>query len=470
VCHNQATKIKTEGKLLKKPYLLSLPFILCVSCFGMDPFSTEAMVLSEFADVSHCKTLPTNALFDVIDLAKMAMCNNPDAKVAYENALYQAYQVGIATSAYLPNISATASLSSDKSYAPTSQTYNQQALSVTASLLLYDFGGRSSSLEGAKALLAAVQASSNQTLQNLFYSVIQGYYGLFSSQALVQASIDAEKSALESLKAAVARYEAGSGTKSDKLQAQTAYSNATLTRIRAQGDANTASANLSNLVGLEPTSKMSLQKPSTTVSIELDKDIELLTQEAKKQSPQIVALKAAVESARANIAVSEALGMPSISLSSTGAYSDATVAAPARTASVGVYATIPIFSGFSTAYKIKSAKVQLEQKQAELDKATRQVSLDVVTANQNLTTGKEALYTAKDLVASAKSSYELSLGRYKAGVSGILELLNAGSSLANADMQKIKAEYDLALAKVALAKSVGRLGLGDIKSEFGQIK
>jgi len=438
---------------------------------AIDPFSVEAMVGGEFADNLHCKLeRPTTVPLDIVELVKMAMCNNPDAKIAYENTLYQAYQVAIAKSAYLPSVSASGSLSNNKEYRPINQNYNQQALSVSAGLLLYDFGGRSSSLDSAKALLAAVNASSDQTLQSIFYSVVQGYYGLFSTQATMDAAMDAQKSANESLKAAVARYEAGSGTKSDKLQAQTAYSNAVLAHIRAQGEAGIARANLSSLVGLEATAKISLEKPSLLAGIGLDQEIAILIEDAKKQNPQIKALQAAVESARANIAVAEAVGMPSISLSSNYGYSDTSISSQARSSSVGVYAAIPIFSGFNTTYKIKAAKVQLAQKEAELDKAVKQISLDVVTAHQNLITSKEALSAASDLVASAKSSYELSLGRYKAGVAGILELLSAQSSLSSANEQKIKAEYGLALAKVALSKSIGKLGLSDIKSEFGQTK
>jgi outer membrane protein len=436
----------------------------------MDPFSTEVMVSGEFTDVSHCKTPPASIPLGIVELTKMAMCNNPDAKIAYENALYQANQVGITTASYLPTLSASGSLSGNKQYAPISQGYNQQALSVTASLLLYDFGGRSSSLESAKALLNAVNASSDDALQGVFYSVIQGYYGLLLAQEVVLSAMNAQKSAQESLKAATARYDTGSATKSDKLQAQTAYSSAMLARIKAQGDADTASVSLSSFVGLEPSIKMNLQKPSALINATLDKDIALLIEEAKRLSPQIKALKASVESVKANIAVSEAIGLPSISLSSTGTYNDTVLSPKTRTASIGVYATIPIFSGFSTTYKIKSAKVQLSQKTEELKKTTRLVTLDVVTAYQKLTTGKEALSAANDLVVSAKSSYELSLGRYKAGVANILELLNAQTSLASANEQKVRAEYDLALAKIALTKSIGKLSLGSIKSEFGQVQ
>ena len=60
-------------------------------------------------------------------------------------------------------------------------------------------------------------------------------------------------------------------------------------------------------------------------------------------------------------------------------------------------------------------------------------------------------------VASAQESYNAALARYKAGVGTIIDLLNAQSALASAQLQRIQARYRWNLAKVTLARAIGVL-------------
>ena len=79
------------------------------------------------------------------------------------------------------------------------------------------------------------------------------------------------------------------------------------------------------------------------------------------------------------------------------------------------------------------------------------------TAYQNLTTATQTLRTSADLLASAEQSERVALGRYKAGVGTILDLLNAQSALAAARVQRIQAQLDWNVSRASLAKAVGTL-------------
>ena len=70
-----------------------------------------------------------------------------------------------------------------------------------------------------------------------------------------------------------------------------------------------------------------------------------------------------------------------------------------------------------------------------------------------------AVRAATDLVASATESYELALGRYRAGAGTVADLMNAQSALASANLQRIQARYRWNVAKVTLAKAVGTLDM-----------
>ena len=84
---------------------------------------------------------------------------------------------------------------------------------------------------------------------------------------------------------------------------------------------------------------------------------------------------------------------------------------------------------------------------------------------QTLFSETEAVRASADLVASAEASYQLSLGRYKAGVGTILDLLNAQSALASAKQQYVQALYTWYITKANLAKAMGSLDFSTLKGQ-----
>ena len=66
---------------------------------------------------------------------------------------------------------------------------------------------------------------------------------------------------------------------------------------------------------------------------------------------------------------------------------------------------------------------------------------------------------------SAKASYELSMGKYKAGVGTILDLLSTQSSLSSAKQQYVQALYNWHITKATLAKNLGELNFSSLEGE-----
>ena len=128
--------------------------------------------------------------------------------------------------------------------------------------------------------------------------------------------------------------------------------------------------------------------------------------------------------------------------------------------SVGINLSVPLFSGFATTYQVRSAEAQVDAKNAQLEQVHLQVALDVWTAYQNLTTATQSLRTSAVLLDSAQQSAQVALGRYKAGVGSILDLLNAQSALASARQQRIQAMFSWNIDRATLAQAMGSLDAG----------
>ncbi|MFZ2301473.1 MAG: TolC family protein [Gallionella sp.] len=465
---------------------------LAVAGEASDPFGTEALVppkpvlsLSRAPALQSnglpgdpcAKTMPGDAL-NLADVVNLALCNNPQTREAWANARVQAAQVGVSRASYLPSASLTAS--GERSWVDSASAVNQHSISLSLSYLLYDFGARDANLENARQLLNAAVATQDSTVQAVFLSAVQAFYQAQAALAALDAANESERAAKESFAAAEARYTAGSATPADKLQAQTAYSQATLNRITADGNLKNTKGTLANILGLDAnrnvplaaTEKLQASLPLSPTKKEGDsdraesealkifeRDVAELIEEARQRRPDLSAAAAQVKAAEANADAVRAADKPSISLSASTNQST-TSGDTSRGSSVGITLSVPIFSGYAPTYRIRAAEAQLETRSAQLDKLRLQIALDVWTAYQNLATATQSLRSTADLLNSAEQSERVALGRYKAGVGNMLDVLNAQSALASARQQRIQSTFNWNISRATLAQAMGSLDTG----------
>ncbi len=399
------------------------------------------------------------ALPDVVD---QALCNNPQTREVWANARAQAAQVGVAQAAYLPGL--TGSVSAGRNWTDASgrnSPYDQNSAGLTLSYLLYDFGARDATLENARQLLAAAVATQDSTVQLVFLAAVQAFYQAQAGVSAVTAAQESERASKESFSAAEARYKVGAATPADKLQAQTAWSQAMLNRITAEGGLKNARGALANVIGQDAQQPLSLT-PAAEISPgeAFERNVNALVEEARRRRPDLLAAEAQVRAAAANLDAVRAAGRPSVSLAASGNRLDAGDSPVSNTSSVGVTLTVPFFSGYAPTYRARAAEAQVDARNAQRDRIRLQVALDVWNAYNNLNTATQALRTSTDLLDSAGQSERVVLGRYKAGVGSILDVLNAQSALASARQQKIQAALNWNVSRATLAQSMGSLDYG----------
>jgi outer membrane protein len=428
-----------------------------------DPLGTDALMPPRPAlrmgdpTADPCAAQPLDHALNLQEVVNLALCNNPQTHVAWANSLVQAAQIGVSKSAYLPGVSLNAA---DNRTSGTTPGVSQRSVGVTFSYLLYDFGSRSANLENSRQLLAAAIATQDSTVQSVFLGAVQDYYQVQATSAALNSVLESERAAKESFGAAEARYNAGSATPADKLQAQTAYSQATLNRITADGNLRNAQGTLANMLGLDANHDVPLT-PANTVAIpdSFEGDVSALIDQARQHRPDLLAAAAQVKAAQAGADAARAAGRPTISLSASSTqynYSGIN----SHGSLVGINLSVPLFSGYSTTYHVRSAEAQLDAKNSQFQQVRLQVALDVWTAYQNLTTATQSLRTSADLLDSAQQSARVALGRYKAGVGSILDVLNAQSALASARLQRIQSTFNWNISRATLGQAMGSLDTG----------
>ena len=442
-------------------------FLPLTASAGTDPLSTEEYIVpgnfSQTADASRCGKEKISKPLTLADVVDLALCNNPQTRSLWLNARIQAANVGVGMAAYLPTLSAQGSVTRNRTVSSGDTTnYTNRSVSLSASYLLFDFGGRSATLENARQLLVAANATRDSTLQSNFLAAVQAYYAFLSARASVEALKVAEASSRESLAAAEARYMAGVATPADKLQAQTALSQARLNLITAQGNAISAQGTLANIMGFDASQPFALQPlPESMPDPVVEQDIGQLIADARLKRPDLQAAEAQIKAAEAQLTATRAAGLPTISLGASTGNQNITGMPDTRNSNIGVTLSVPIFTGTRNTYQNRAAELQVESKVAARDLLANQIALEVWKAYQTLLTNSQSLLAASDLVASAEMSERMTLGRYKAGVANmsILDVLNAQSTLASARQQRVVSLYSFQASKLALAQAIGQLDL-----------
>lgn len=432
-----------------------------------DPFGTERLTPPDAAraweasgETRPCQRPATVSgpltLLQAIDLA---LCNNPRTRQTWTAARVQGAQVGVAQAAYLPTatVGATAQKFDARNQFVAGRR-DQYGISASLNYLLFDFGGREAALTQARESLFAADWTHNATLQAVVLEASQSFYQLSAQQDAVLAARATERAAQASLDAARARQRAGSATRADVLQAQTALSQAQLSRTQAEGDAASTQGVLANRLGLPADARFDIVPPGDLDARKLaDEDLARLMATATGRRPELLAADARIRAAEANVRVQQSAGLPTVSALANAAETKLEPGPDQRLTSIGLQLNFPLFTGYQVTYRVRAAREQVEQQVAARDQLRNDVSLDVWNAYQNLRTQGQALAAASDLVRSAQESYDMALGRYRAGVGTIIDLLNAQGALERARVQEIQARFQWNVAKLTLARAIGTI-------------
>lgn len=437
-----------------------------------DPLNTQLDIVPRIPTAYAGQTTPClatnlNQPLGLAEVANASLCNNPQTQELWASTRAQAAQLGIAKSAYLPSVNHTLSTSGNIA-SPESATranpYFNLNNNIAASYLLFDFGTRDATLENARQLLLAASASQNSTIQTVLLTAAVSYYQVQANLAAVEAAKQAEMASQESFKAAEARYKAGVATPADKLQAQTAYAQLTLTRITSEGNLQTAYGNLANVMGLPANQPIQLKASEAQSPPNILEDVSSLITQAGERRPDLMASEAQLKAAQANIDASKAAAKPTISVSMANQWQDGNSLSSSNNSSLGLTVSIPLFAGYAPSYRIRAAEASADLRAAQRDRLKLQISLDVWSAYQNLRTALQSVTATEALLDSAEQSYRVAIGRYKAGVGNIIDTLNAQSALASARQQKIQATLNANITRATLAQAMGALDNAMIQS------
>ncbi len=425
----------------------------------------------------HEYTLP-----ELIDIAER---EHPETRVAWETARNAALGAGIASSTYLPRVTAhviggyQGSTGDSSSFGFTTRDSANVGGTVSAlsfEWLLFDFGGRRNIVDAAQRISDSSTIAFTGAHQRVIYAVSLAYYAYAAAIQRRKANEDSLVNAKEIELAANARYKAGEGTVLETSQTRQLAAQSQLALVQAQGSEEDTYAALLTAMGVSPLEKIRIARIEPhPLSHEDLVPVDQIVQSALERRSDVLAAYSATQASDSSIKAAEAQNRPKIFLAGTGAYVSGQLGLTAIPPIGGQLPTlnisgnhwnstillglsIPIFDGNQRANTIQQAKNNSEKARATLDEVRLNAVREIVSAQNSLKTSLEANEAALALESAAKTAYDAALDSYKQGVGTVTATVATQTQLLQARLAADDAYNSALSAAATLAFATGALG------------
>jgi outer membrane protein len=125
--------------------------------------------------------------------------------------------------------------------------------------------------------------------------------------------------------------------------------------------------------------------------------------------------------------------------------------------SAGVNLSLPIFDGLLKHNQIQKNKLQLQQIESSATLLKNTIDLEIIQSRVQLENSLENLNVQQENLDLAQYVYDVTRIKYQEGVGSNLEVIEAETSLKQAETNYYNALYDALIAKVDLKKALGVL-------------
>jgi outer membrane protein len=419
---------------------------------------------------------PPHKQYDLAALIDLAQRENPKTREAWEFAREAAAGIGLAESAYLPQLSLQAiggfqhtPLPMPKTLVPAGYFVSDSREIIPAlavKWLLFDFGRRDAQLQAARADSFVANVAFTGAHQKLIFEVSQAYFDLGAARGKLHAAQKALSTSLTTQDAATAKQNNGLATVVAVAQAQRQTAQARYTLAAAEGAERTARANLIAALGVPAATEIDVMDsaelplppaPADSVSKAID--------QALAHRSDVIAALGKVDAAEAALKGERRSYYPVIELagqafqnigslnSDGGPYSH--IDRPGQ--SLLLSFSVPLFDGGMRRSRISMADAKAREAEAHLAVTRDSASQQVVRAYNGVLTSLAEYDAATVLSQAAHTAYDAALRSYRQGVGTYTDLATEEDAVVQGDTQVEDARANAHTAAAALALSMGAM-------------
>lgn len=390
---------------------------------------------------------------DLHDSVQMALENNRTIRQALTDVDTAKWTLSTARRTMGPtlNWAATALRSDDQK---SNILGNQYGHELQVGMPLYN-GSFKGQIKQARYGLNAKDLALEETKQAIRYTATAAYYQILQDRNLIDVEQESVNTLQEHLDNVNAQYRVGTVAKSDVLASQVQLANAQQALVTAQNNYDIAVSTLNNVIGLPTDTVLDIRDQLKYTKYDLTQDD--CTNYALDNRADGAAARYAVKAAEAGVETAKAGYQPTVN-----AVASKTIAGDrefrknqAESWTAGLKASWDVFDNGLTQASVNSANMALAKAQEEAAQTDDQIRLDVRTAYLGLQAAEKNIQTTSVAVTRAEEDYKIAQVRYSAGVGTNLDVMDANEKLTTARTNYYTALYNYNTSKAALDKAMG---------------
>lgn len=411
-------------------------------------------------------------IYTLSELVNAAQQNNPETRVAWENAKSKAADLGIARSTLYPTLAAAALAESSRQDIFFGSSFQRQTLETLSPVfvlnyIIFDFGRRSQEISIARNDLLAANFRFNDAHRRVIFEVMQAYYRLLDTVGQQDAAEANLKNAQTVQQAAEARLQNGLATLPDVLEARSATAQADYDLQATIGATEIAHGDLATALGISPTTPFQVESlQSIKMPDNIAETVETSIDNALSQRPDLMQRVAELRAADAEVKAARANYFPTMRIDGIAGLSrsyGAQIYLPGITSPIrGTWNAVlsltwTLFDGSARENRLARARANQKQAAANVDSIRDEAENQVWSAYSTARTALRQQRAAAALLSAATESYNAALESYNYGVRSQIDVVSAQRTLANARTANVNARTQLLTGLAALAYQTGDL-------------
>jgi len=411
-------------------------------------------------------------IYTLSELVNIGEENNPETRVAWQNAKARAADVGIAQSTLYPTLSAAVLARSTRLGMFFGTSFEQQTIETFSPVfhldyIIFDFGQRSEQIAASRSNLLAANFHFNDAHRKIIFQVMWAYYQLLNSKGQQDAAEVDLENARTVQQATEDRLQHGLATLPDALEARSAAAHADYVLQAAIGATEIAHGDLATALGVPPTAQFQVESiRGIRMPDSIDDTVEASIDKALSQRPDLIQRVAELRTAQAEVKAAHRNYFPNLSIDGyfglarsygvqihlPGVYSPTI-----KTWDAEVSLTWTLFDGLAREKRVAEAQANRKQAVATVDSLRDQVEDQVWSSYTTARTALRQQRAAAALLAAATESYNAALKSYNYGVRTEINVVAAQRALADARAADVNARTQLLTAFAALSYQTGDL-------------
>ena len=386
-----------------------------------------------------------------------AYLNNPELEAARAELRGVDETYAQAMSGYRPQVSGEVSYTSTHYNGDLFDSHSDpKDIALALRQPLYRGGSTQANVKVSSNQIKAQRAVLQLTEQDVLLAAVTAYMDVRRDGELVRLNLNNEKVLQEHLEASRKRFSLGDITKTDVSQAESRLANATASRVRAEGSQRASIARFERVVGQQPPAAL----PAPSYVVDAPETLDAAIALGDVQNPNIHFADYTHDAARANTRAVSGELLPQVDLTgSLGRTYDPALSIDedVNTTSVGVVATIPLYTGGAVDARVRQSRQVESQRRMQRQQAARTVRQDVIDAWTELSAAEAEMQARKTQIDAAKLALDGVRIERDYGSRTTLDLLDAEQEHLDAQVAHVTAERDKIVAEYRLQAAVGEL-------------